>query len=191
MRDDTLLSELLNAETELEAVAALEKRKLLGSPDRWRYLGDMPNNQSIVHAQQSSPTAALIEKYTNGVDAVLLRQCKTRGIDPRSPSAPRSMSIAIEEYFGDFSDRTSPSGGYSAEQLREFSESSLVLYATGSKERPSLSFFDAGEGQLPENFPTTFCSLIHGTAGGSYKGAIPFVQGRFNMGSSGVLLTCH
>lgn len=190
MRDDSLLTELLSAENETEVVAALDKRKLLNSPDRWRYLGEMPNNQSIVHAQQSSPTAALIEKYTNGVDAVLLRQCKSQGIDPRSPTAPKSMSLAIEKYFGDFSDRTSTSEGYSSEQLREFAESSLVLYATGSKERPSLSFFDAGEGQLPENFPTTFCSLIHGTAGGSYKGAIPFVQGRFNMGSSGVLPFC-
>ena len=69
-------------------------------------------------------------------------------------------------------------------------EENLVLYATGSKSRPCISFYDAGEGQLPENFPSTFCSLIYGTNEGSYKGAVPFVQGRFNMGGTGVLPFC-
>lgn len=63
-------------------------------------------------------------------------------------------------------------------------------YATGSKQRPCLSFYDAGDGQLPENFPNTFCSLVYGTDEGSYKGAVPFVQGRFNMGGTGVLPFC-
>jgi hypothetical protein len=66
-------------------------------------------------------------------------------------------------------------------------EENLVLYATGSKKKPCLSLYDAGEGQLAKDFPTTFCSLIFGDKKGSYKGAIPFVQGRFNMGSSGAL----
>ena len=62
-----------------------------------------------------------------------------------------------------------------------------ILYATGTKARPSLSFYDAGEGQLPADFPRTFCSLIYGSDEGSYKGAVPFAQGRFNMGGTGVL----
>ena len=53
-----------------------------------------------------------------------------------------------------------------------------------------MSLYDAGEGQMPEAFPTTFCSLIHADDSGSYKGAIPFVQGRFNMGGTGVLPFC-
>ena len=73
------------------------------------------------------------------------------------------------------------------QEIRAIAEENLVLYATGSKQRPCLSFYDAGEGQLPENFPSTFCSLIYGSDEGSYKGAVPFVQGRFNMGGTGVL----
>ena len=76
------------------------------------------------------------------------------------------------------------------QEIRALAEENLVLYATGSKSRPCLSFYDAGEGQLPENFPITFCSLIYGSDEGSYKGAVPFVQGRFNMGGTGVLPFC-
>lgn len=184
MRDDKLLSELLEAEDEEAVLAALNARDLLKNVKRWKYLGGMPNNQSIVHAQQSSPAAALVEKYTNGVDAILLRQCKAKGIDPRSSGAPQTMPAAVEQFLGDLTGPEVPS-----EKIREIAEKNLLLYATGSKARPSISLYDAGEGQLAENFPVTFCSLIY-SGEGSYKGAIPFVQGRFNMGGTGVLPFC-
>lgn len=184
MQDRPLLQELLDAEDEDAVMAALQSRKLLQEQSvRWRYLGNMPNNQSIVHNQQSTPAAALVEKVTNGLDAILLRHCKANGIDPRGETAPANMAKAAELFFGDFA-----AGGASA--VRAFAEQNLVLYATGSKLRPSLSLYDAGEGQLPEDFPKTFCSLIYGSNEGSYKGAIPFVQGRFNMGGTGVLPFC-
>jgi len=50
---------------------------------------------------------------------------------------------------------------------------------------PCFTFIDNGEGQTPEYFPNTFLSLSAGT-----KKTIPFVQGKFNMGSSGVLRYC-
>lgn len=184
MQDKQLLLELLEAEDEDGVMAALQKRKLLQEHDsRWKYLGGMPNNQSIVQSQQSTAAGALVEKVTNGIDAILLRQCKAKGIDPRGNSAPPSMEKATDWFFGDFA-----SGGTPA--VRTFAEQNMVLYATGSKLRPTLSLFDAGEGQLPEDFPQTFCSLIYGSNEGSYKGAIPFVQGRFNMGGTGVLPFC-
>jgi hypothetical protein len=181
MNDKALLLELLAAESEEEVLEVLNERRLLQAADRWAYLGNMPNNQSIVQAQQSSPTAALVEKFTNGLDAILLRHCKAMGIDPRGPEAPATMADAVEKFFGDLGDPL---------QIRPLAEQNLVLYATGSKARPCLSLYDAGEGQLARNFPTTFCSLIYGTGDGSYKGAIPFVQGRFNMGGTGVLPFC-
>jgi hypothetical protein len=181
MQARALLERLLEAESEEEVVNALNSEGLLQANDRWRYLGNMPNNQSVVHGQQSTASAALVEKFTNGLDAILLRHCKAKGIDPRGPEAPASMADAIELYFGDLSDVT---------KIRPLAEENLVLYATGSKQRPCLSLFDAGEGQLAVDFPTTFCSLIYGSQDGSYKGAIPFVQGRFNMGGTGVLPFC-
>ncbi len=183
MQDKQLLLDLLNAEIELMVFGILQKRGLLKDPTRWRPLGRMRNNQSVVHAQQSTAAAALVEKFTNGLDAILMRLVKAEGMDPRSPGAPRSMVTAVHKYFGDLSEKN-------AQEIRAIAEENLVLYATGTKARPCLSLYDAGEGQLAENFPETFCSLIYGNDEGSYKGAVPFVQGRFNMGGTGVLPFC-
>src|SRR5258708_10194258 len=128
MKDEQLLQELLGAENEASVLAALNKRELLKDTKRWRYLGNMPNNQSIVHAQQSSPGAALVEKFTNGVDAVLLRHCRANGIDPRGPKAPDSMADGVKQWFGDdLSEKDSA-------DVRQIAEANLVLYATGSKQ---------------------------------------------------------
>jgi hypothetical protein len=192
MRDTDLLQALLASETETDVIKALEARGLLEEKSRWRYLGNMPNNQSIVLNQQSTPAAALVEKFTNAQDALLMRYCKAAGIDPRSDQAPASMSKAVDKFLGGKADAFSnPDSDTKARDARRaYAEDNLVLYSTGTKARPSLSLYDAGEGQLAKDFPTTFCSLIYGDASGSYKGAINFVQGRFNMGSSGVLPFC-
>lgn len=185
MADRQLLLELLEADYEDDVISLLVKRGLFEEVNskRWIALGGMPNNQSVVHAQQSTPAAALVEKFTNGLDAILLRRCKAAAINPDSVAAPPNMSKAVQKWFGDLGEK-------STQEIRALAEDSLVLYATGSKSRPCLSFYDAGEGQLPENFPSTFCSLIYGSDEGSYKGAVPFVQGRFNMGGTGVLPFC-
>jgi hypothetical protein len=177
------LNELLGAETEETALAALKKRGLLEVTSRWRALGSMPNNQSVVHAQQSTASAALVEKVTNGIDAILMRRVRASGIDPRGDLAPPNMPMAVEKFYGDLSAK-------SREEIRQLAEESMILYATGTKSRPALSFYDAGEAQLPADFPKTFCSLIYGSDEGSYKGAVPFAQGRFNMGGTGVLPFC-
>ncbi|MDA9522598.1 hypothetical protein XI06_20510 [Bradyrhizobium sp. CCBAU 11434] len=144
----------------------------------------MPNNQSVVQAQQSTAAAALVEKITNGIDAILMRKVRAAGIDPRDPDkAPGSMTKAVEKFYGDLSDK-------SREEIRQIAEDSMILYATGTKSRPAISFYDAGEGQHAEDFAKTFCSLIYGSDEGSYKGAVPFAQGRFNMGGTGVLPFC-
>jgi hypothetical protein len=183
MHDKELLLELLAADEETDAIWALQKHGLFADSKRWIALGNMANNQSVVHNQQSTGAAALVEKFTNGLDAILLRRCKAAGLDPRGDSAPQTMGKAMQNWFGDLSEKTPA-------EIRTLAEENLVLYATGTKSRPCLSFYDAGEGQLPENFPSTFCSLIYANDEGSYKGAVPFVQGRFNMGGTGVLPFC-
>jgi hypothetical protein len=185
MQDRELVLALLECEDEVELVGTLAKRGLFEPKNikRWIALGNMANNQSVVHAQQSTAAAALVEKFTNGLDAILLRRCKAASINPRGVAAPQTMRKAVERWFGDLSEKTQP-------EIRAIAEDNLVLYATGSKSRPCISIYDAGEGQLAENFPATFCSLIYANDEGSYKGAVPFVQGRFNMGGTGVLPFC-
>jgi hypothetical protein len=61
----------------------------------------------------------------------------------------------------------------------------ICVVSTGSKTNPCYSIIDKGEGQIPEKFQDTFLSL-----GKSNKLRIPFVQGKFNQGGTGVLQFC-
>ena len=183
MQDKAFLAELLNAESENEVLSILDSRSLFKDESRWKPLGGRRNNESIVTNQSSNAIGALVEKFTNGLDAILLRHCKSELGNPRSPEAPQSMSAAVARYFGDLSEADQQS-------VRKIAEENLVLYATGSKSNVCLSIYDDGEGQTASEFPTTFCSIISGTDDGAYKGAIKFVQGRFNMGGTGVLGYC-
>jgi hypothetical protein len=177
-QDHELCLTLLKCETEEEVVAALRARKLWDERNLWRPYGDIPNNRGIVGNQQSSPVAALVEKLVNSIDAVLIAECLRQGVDPTSADAPRTMQNAVERFLGihggciqnlDSSSRTRY-----AERIR--------LVACGTKDQPCYLIIDDGEGQTPDDFPGTFLSLLR-----ENKTAIPFVQGKFNMGGTGVL----
>ena len=59
------------------------------------------------------------------------------------------------------------------------------MVATGKKTKQRYSIIDKGEGQNPSRMADTFLSLND-----SNKLRIPFVQGKFNMGSTGALQFC-
>src|SRR5262249_41011495 len=134
MQDRDLLLELLECEYADDAVGVLFKRGLFDETqaNRWIPVGKMRNNQSVVQAQMSSPAAALVEKFTNGLDAILLRRCKADGHNPRGVAAPDSMVKAVQRWFGDLSVKTQA-------EIRAIAEENLVLYATGAKQRPCIS----------------------------------------------------
>src|ERR1035437_5072017 len=65
----------------------------------WQPLDGNESNFGVIENQQSSPIAALIEKITNSIDAILMRKCYEAGIDPKSPQAPRGMEEAVKLFF--------------------------------------------------------------------------------------------
>jgi len=67
----------------------------------WKPLGATSGNYGIVENQQAHPVAALVEKITNAIDAILLKECKLRKIDPMGKKAPQSMHEAVNEFLGD------------------------------------------------------------------------------------------
>ena len=172
---------LAKAETEEEVIKILKSEKLWDNESLWIDYGGLPNNYSIIGNQQSSADAALVEKIVNSVDAVLMRECLRRGKDPESIEAPQSIEDALFEFFN-------IGGGNLAnickERRKELADN-ILLVVTGSKQKPSYSIIDKGEGQTPEDIPNTFLSLVK-----ENKLNVPFVQGRFGMGSTGVLPFC-
>ncbi len=159
--------------------------QILIDPDNWYPLGGNESNFGVIENQQSSPIAALIEKITNSIDAILMRKCLEAGIAPKSPQAPKSMEEACETFW------PRHHGEHNYYNFRNFSEhqreqaKSIQIVASGPKRDTSLVIYDDGEGQHPEDFEATFLSLLRGN-----KSEIHFVQGKYNMGGTGAIVFC-
>lgn len=182
-----LCMDLLHAESESEAVEALVSRGLWDNHDLWRDFGDREDNFSVIGNQQSRPEAALVEKVVNSVDARLLGECMAAGIDPESDVAPQSVREAVARFF-EGRDTCGERDG----RIRDWDKSKrtevslgITIAATGSKTSPCFTIADIGEGQTPDRMPDTLLSLDK-----KNKLSIQFVQGKFNMGGTGVLKFC-
>ncbi|MCF2138073.1 MAG: hypothetical protein K9W43_12655 [Candidatus Thorarchaeota archaeon] len=176
---------LVQAKNEHEVITILKQENLWDNPDVWKPYGDNENNWSTINNQQTHAEGALVEKIVNAIDALLMRDCLLRGIDPSDPlQAPQSISEAVESFFGVRSGAIeSLNRSKRAELARE-----IYIVATGKASTqvlPCISIIDKGEGQSPNKFQDTFMSLHRGN-----KARIPFVQGRYNMGGSGVFTFC-
>lgn len=182
MDNRDLCMKLAGANTEDEVIEILSEYGYWDDPNVWRYYGDIKNNFSTIGNQQSNPASALVEKIINSVDAVLMRECLIRDINPEGGNTPSSIKEALIEFFKIPSGRLS---NLTQRMRRELAENILVV-ATGTLKSPSYSIIDKGEGQSPNRLPETFLSLQTK----SNKLKIPFVQGKFNMGGTGALQFC-
>lgn len=182
---------LLRADSADQVKAALndeEGRYYFDMPTNWTPYGGREKNWDTVGNQQSNPVGALVELIINGEDAILLRKATEAGItDPRGSSAPRSMFDAVKRFYPHVNEgkiqKLSPSERTSlAEQCIRIG---VKRSARSNSRFPTYVILDSGCGQRPEDFPKTFLSL-----GEKNKEGIPFVQGKFNMGSTGSLRFC-
>ena len=182
MENYTLCGRLLRAESEVEVEQVLKNAGYLADdPNLWQPFGGFGMNLNQINNQQSDATAALVEKLINSIDAVLMAECYQAGIDPKGAAAPRTMTEAVEQLFKVKDGRLE---NLSPIQRTELAER-IHFVATGSRREPSYMVVDSGEGQTAASFEDTFLSLTR-----QNKDDIPFVQGRFNCGGTGVLPFC-
>jgi hypothetical protein len=180
---------LLDAESEAQVKAIIDDTPEMADPSNWRPLDRRETNFNITSNQASDGGKALTELMTNMVDAVLMKHAYQKGIDPKGPEAPRTMYEAVDKLIKNLRGGKLVNLDPDDPWLRDFAQKNLVVGITGAKTKseglPCYSFVDNGEGQQPEDYEDTFLSLSAGT-----KKSIPFVQGKYNMGSSGVLRYC-
>jgi len=175
-----ILQKLIKATTQ-EEVTDLIKSHPFFQNCKWMPYGNQENNAGTIKAQSPDPVGALVEKITNGIDALLSRMCWDNKIDPESPSAPQSQNDAIRKFFGD----KVANFDLSDKEVREIALKTVRIIAEGTPEKPTISVFDFGEGQHPKDFPKTFLSI-----GGSNKIKIKFAHGVYNQGGSAALKFC-
>ena len=184
---EQLCMDLLHADTEEEVIRLLADHGYWDNPNVWRVFGNKGDNFSIIGNQSSSAEGALVEKLVNSVDAVLMGECLSAGIQPNSAHAPQSISEAVAQFFFDDRSRANTLGHIShwPIRMRRDLSSRITLAATGGNQNPSFTVVDAGEGQTPDSMPDTLLSLDK-----QNKVDVHFVQGKFNMGGTGALRFC-
>lgn len=173
-----LFEQIYGAGTEDELNEVILKNPDFFAEANWYPLGGDTNYFGIVRSQQSNPIAALVEKITNSIDAILTKRCYEENLDPRSPDAPRSMYEALEKFYPNHKQ-------WDLKSFRRKQAEEIQILADGPPRNTSVIIYDNGEGQHPEEFETTFLSLVRGN-----KINIHFVQGKYNMGGSGALVFC-
>jgi hypothetical protein len=172
---------LVKCETEQEVIDILKAEKYWDRSENWQLFGADENNYSIIGNQQSKPESAIVEKIINSVDAMLMGECFTRDIKPEASEAPQSIREALIEYFNIFDGKLTNISAKERSMLAE----NIGFVATGQKTNPNYAIFDKGEGQSPARLHDTILSIRK-----SNKLRIPFVQGKFNMGGTGVFRFC-
>lgn len=189
MNSKDLCMKLLRAESEDEVNDIIASDTRMRDAKNWHPLDNRESNFNVVTNQASTGSKALTELCTNMVDAILMKYALLKGYPLTGPRAPSSVLDAVRLLVpirglrkGRLADVDSE--GY----LREFAQDNLWIAVQGGTQSSSplcFTFVDNGEGQHPDEFESTFLSLSTVN-----KSQIPFVQGKFNMGSSGVLKYC-
>lgn len=176
-----LLEGLLKAQSEREVHDCLKGADLLEDAN-WRPYGGVENNGGSFLNQQASPRGALVEKIVNSIDAVLTAKAYEHRDLPDTP--PATMFAAAQRYFGIRDGRLAE---ITPTERGQIARQSVQVVVSGKRSpgRPTVTITDQGEGQTPDSFPQTFLSLS-----ASNKFRLPFVQGKFNMGSTGAVPFC-
>ncbi len=191
MNNQALCEELIRADTEKEVELLLMKADYWDNIDFWAAFGDNSANASVIGAQQADAESALVEKIVNSIDARLLNACQANGYNPHNyTDLPQTGQEAICRWFehGLNTDQISRAGNIAAWYQSKINEQAeqITVTATGARGSfASITIVDTGEGQEPDCFGDTFCSLNTGN-----KRSVPFVQGKHTMGGTGALRFC-
>ena len=152
----------------------------------WVPYGGVEKNWDRVGNQSSSPVGALTELLINSIDAILMRRAREENIDLRGDSTPQSMHEAVKRFFPEVYE--GKLALMNPVERTKLAEKSVLVGIKRRKQKdrcPNYTIVDYGEGQNHTAFKGTFLSL-----GEKNKEGIPFVQGRFNMGSTGSIRFC-
>ena len=177
----------------LLACSTEEVKKILttwpefGNSCNWKPYGRADKNWDRVGVQTSEPVGALAELIINSIDAILMRKAMENEMDFDSETVPKNMTDAVKRFFPEVQEGRLTL--LDREERTKLAEKSVLIgiKRAGRKDNtcPSYTIVDFGEGQNHRDFEKTFLSL-----GEKNKEGIQFVQGRFNMGSTGSITFC-
>lgn len=147
----------------------------------WHPLGGRLNNAGNVELI-IEPGPPVVERITNGIDAMLELHYQLAGCPEPGPSSPRA---AIEQWFG-IQGGTMSAVKEGRPLISKLAQNVIVdVHDSGEPKRPTISICDAGIGQHPEDLPGTILSL-----GASNKIGKQYLCGAYGQGGSSSFAWC-
>jgi hypothetical protein len=147
----------------------------------WRPLGGRLNNAGNVELI-TEPGPPIIERATNGIDAMLELGFQTAGCPALTPVSPRA---AAEQWF---SIKGGTVSGLKEDRtlISKLATNVIIeVFDSGDPKMPTLSVLDKGIGQHPDDLPVTILSL-----GESNKIGKQYLCGAFGQGGSSSFAWC-
>lgn len=146
----TFADALMSAARPADVEGILEAAGALHGPLSWRAVGDRPNNIGTIRVG-SDPALGLVERVTNGMDALLDLGYLRHGGEPGSPREAARVWYGLPS--GGIGEMTETERRALGERLR------VWLDESGDPKRPTVVVEDDGVGQSPGDFPRTLLSL--------------------------------
>ena len=181
-----LAHQFLEAITTEQVDTVIDSDSAFSCPENWKPYGGRAKNWDTIGSQTSEPVGAFAELLINSIDAILMRKAKENDEDGTREDSPRSMIEAVNRFFDGVLEGKIAS--LSPRQRTELADKSVIVGIKRLQKRhkyPTYTIADFGEGQNADKFGETLVSL-----GQTNKERIPFVQGKFNMGSTGCITFC-
>jgi hypothetical protein len=149
---------------------------------KWRPLGDRVANASNVEVL-TEPGPPVVERITNGIDAMLELHHQQAGSPEPGPASPR---LASEQWFGIPGGTLLGAVNGDRKLIASLAPNVGVdVYDSGEPKRPSLAILDRGIGQHPDDLPHTILSL-----GASNKIGKQYLCGAYGQGGSATFAWC-
>lgn len=168
-----LAARLWEAKTQADIAWILSTATQVYGAIECRPVGGRPNNSGIVRVS-SDPMLALVERITNGIDACLELQARSRGATAPSPRE------AARQWF------KVPDAGLQAlsdAERRSLAENIVVVFeSSGEPKRPTITVTDLGIGLHPSTFEDTILSL-----NANNKVQATYTMGTYGQGGSATL----
>ena len=144
----------------------------------WKFLGDNSSNASSIGILKNGEKG-LIERITNGVDAVIEKQKELCGIETANNS-----DVIIRKAFPKFYERRNQIEQGEEVKSQSYEADNQVILAindTGRSSKPTFDVLDKGTGITGEDFPNTILSIQKGNKIKADKG---YLIGAFGQGGS-------
>lgn len=177
--------QLLRAVSVEDVQQVMAAEPAFADSENWKPYGGQSKNWDRVGVQTSEPAGAFAELIINSIDALLMRKAKENNVNERSPDAPQSMAEAVNRWFNVLEGQLE---NLVPTERTELAVKAVLVGVKRKRKRysfPTYTIADFGEGQNAAEFPNTLLSL-----GEKNKEGIRFVQGRYNMGSTGSITFC-